>query len=129
MSRGGPSGDSPDLCRAFDWMSDFDKAVEQGMGFRVTPDAEEAQRVRQNFRPGSDFVREHGSSAALVEELIDNHQFSPKGFSIVPQGTPTNNTELDGTGYSDNDPYDDLAFLTALDPPAFDPMTPTRKRA
>ena len=59
--------------------------------------------------------------AALVEELIDNHQFSPKGFSLVPQGTPTNNTERDGSGYSDNDPYDDLAFLTALDPPAFDP--------
>ena len=58
---------------------------------------------------------------AMLEELIANHSFSPEGFSLVPQGTPTNNTERNGTGYSDNDPYDDLAFYTEVDAPAFDP--------
>ena len=75
-------------------MSDFDKAVAQGMGFRVPLSEQEA---RSGFaRVAVLGVRlsataEHG--AAMLEELIDNHQFSPKGFSLVPQGTPTNNTE------------------------------------
>jgi archaellum component FlaC len=108
---------------AFNWMSDFDKAVEQGMGFRVSLSAEES---RNGFAKivvlGVLLSADAKESAGMLEELIDNHQFGPKGFSIVRQGTPTNNTERDGTGYSDNDAYDDLAFFTATDPPAFDPV-------
>jgi hypothetical protein len=47
----------------------------------------------------------------------------------MPQGTPTNNTERDGTGYSDNDPYDDLAFFTASDPPAFNENDPDPRKS
>ncbi len=65
----------------------------------------------------------------LLEELIGNHQYSPGGFSFVRQGTPTNNTERDGSGYSDNDPYDDLAFYTPLDAPAFDPASNDARRS
>lgn len=115
---------------AFDWMSDFDKAVAQGMGFRVRLTEEEARNgFAKVFVLGVLLSAGAQESAALLEELIDNHQFSPKGFSIVPQGTPTNNTEREGTGYSDNDPYDDLAFFTATDPPAFDPTDPDPKRS
>ena len=28
----------------------------------------------------------------LLEELIDNHHYSPDGMSFLPQGTPTNHT-------------------------------------
>jgi hypothetical protein len=107
---------------ACDWMSDFDIAVTQGLGFRVPLSEQEAidgfaRIVVLGLRLSAS--AEHGG--AMLEELIESHQFSPKGFSLVPQGTPTNNTERDGTGYSDNDPYDDEAFFTELDPPAFDP--------
>ncbi len=115
---------------AFDWMSDFDKAVQQGMGFRVRLTDEEARNgFAKIFVLGVLLSADAKDSAALLEELIDNHQFSPKGFSIVPQGTPTNNTERNGTGYSDNDPYDDLAFFTALDPPAFDAADPDPRKS
>ncbi len=115
---------------AFDWMSDFDKAVEQGMGFRVRLTDEEARNgFAKIFVLGVLLSADAKDSAAILEELIDNHQFSPKGFSIVPQGTPTNNTERNGTGYSDNDPYDDLAFFTALDPPAFDAADPDLRKS
>lgn len=115
---------------AFDWMSDFDKAVAQGMGFRVRLTDEEARNgFAKVFVLGVFLSANAKDSAALLEELIDNHQFSPKGFSIVPQGTPTNNTERTGTGYSDNDPYDDLAFFTATNPPAFDPLDPDPKKS
>jgi hypothetical protein len=115
---------------AFDWMSDFDKAVAQGMGFRVRLSDEEARNgFAKVFVLGVFLSASARDSATLLEELVDSHQFSPKGFSIVPQGTPTNNTERQGTGYSDNDPYDDLAFFTATDPPAFDPTDPNPKRS
>ncbi len=123
-------GGAIDFGASFDWMSDFDKAVNLGMGFRINLSDEEA---RDGFTKiialGVFLSADAGESAGLLEELIDNHQFGPKGFSLVRQGTPTNNTERDGTGYSDNDPYDDLAFFTATDPPAFDPSSPDPKKS
>jgi hypothetical protein len=111
--------------KSFDWMSDFDKAVAQGMGFRVRLTPEEAGNGFAKILVLGVFLSaDTKASAALLEELVDNHQFGPKGFSLVRQGTPTNNTERDGSGYSDNDAYDDLAFFTAIDPPAFDPDDP-----
>ena len=107
---------------ACEWMSDFDKAVSQGLGFRVSLSEQEAlQGFARIAVLGLRLSASAGHSARMLEELIGNHQFSPKGFSLVLQGTPTNNTERNGAGYSDNDPYDDLAFLTEIDPPAFDP--------
>ena len=115
---------------SFDWMSDFDKAVAQGMGFRVRLTEEEARNgFAKVFVLGVFLSAGAQDSAVLLEELIDSHQFSPKGFSLVPQGTPTNNTERNGTGYSDNDPYDDLAFFTATDPPAFNPADPNPRKS
>jgi hypothetical protein len=114
----------------FDWMSDFDKAVEQGMGFRVSLTDDEARAgFAKIFVLGVLLSVDAKDSAAMIEELIDNHQFSPKGFSLIPQGTPTNNTERNGTGYSDNDAYDDLAFFTELAPPAFDPEDADPKKS
>jgi hypothetical protein len=115
---------------AFDWMSDFDKAVAQGMGFRVELSDEEARSgFAKVFVLGVLLSADKTESAVLLEELVDNHQFGPKGFSIVPQGTPTNNTERNGTGYSDNDAFDDLAFYTAIDSPAFDSTDPDPRKS
>ncbi|HYV04034.1 MAG TPA: hypothetical protein VFB82_05600, partial [Blastocatellia bacterium] len=115
---------------SFDWMSDFDKAVGLGMGFRIDLSPEETRNGFARISALGVFLSANANeSAGLLEELIDNHQFGPKGFTIVRQGTPTNNTERDGTGYSDNDPYDDLAFFTATDPPAFDPASADPKKS
>lgn len=119
-----------DFGTSFDWMSDFDKAVNLGMGFRIDlSDAEARDGFTKIIALGVFLSADADESAGLLEELIDNHQFGPKGFSLVRQGTPTNNTERDGTGYSDNDPYDDLAFFTATDPPAFDPTSTDPKKS
>jgi predicted nucleic acid-binding Zn-ribbon protein len=115
---------------SFAWMSDFDKALEQGMGFRVSlSEAEARNGFAKVFVLGLRLSAGANDGAALLEELIVNHQFSPKGFSIVRQGTPTNNTERNGTGFSDNDPYDDLAFFTVIAPPAFDPQDPNPRKS
>jgi hypothetical protein len=110
---------------SFNWMSDFDRAVDLGMGFRVRLDAAEARAGFAKILVLGVFLSADApGSAGLLEELVENHQFGPKGFSLVLQGTPTNNTERDGSGYSDNDPFDDLAFFNTADPPAFDPDNP-----
>lgn len=115
---------------SFDWMSNFDKAVAQGMGFRVPLNEAEARNgFAKVFVLGVFLSANASDSAAMLEELIDNHQYSPKGFTLVSQGTPTNNTERNGTGFSDNDPFNDLAFFTATDPPAFDPSDPNPQKS
>ena len=125
-----PEDDTLVYGSSFDWMSDFDKAVEKGMGFKVPVNETEARLGFARVLVLGVFLSASANDgAAMVEELIDNHHYSPKGFSILPQGTPTNNTERDGSGYSDNDPYDDLAFFTAIDPPAFNENDPDPRKS
>lgn len=103
------------------WLTDFDIAMTKGLAFRVPLSEQEASNGFARVAVlGLRLSSGPQDSAAMLEELITNHQYSTKGFSLVPQGTPTSNTENNGTGYSDNDPYDDLAFFTELDLPAFD---------
>ncbi len=89
------------------WIVDFDQAVEAGMGFRVDLDPED-------FRKGFDRLivlglrlsSDENESQKLLEKLIHNHQFSSNGFALLPQGTPTNNTEDIKSGFSHVDDPD-----------------------
>jgi hypothetical protein len=58
-----------------------------------------------------------------VEKLIDNHHYSPKGFSLVKQGTPTNNTEQDPSGFTKNDPFNNISYFIETGNPLFEEMT------
>jgi predicted nucleic acid-binding Zn-ribbon protein len=105
-----------------DWLTNFDAAITKGLGFRVPLTEEQANTGFAHIAVlGLRLSANAEQSAGMLEELITDHQYSPKGFSLVSQGTPTNNTERDGSGYSDNDTYNDLAFFTEIEPPAFDP--------
>lgn len=89
------------------WMVDFDEAVRVGMGFRV-PLSEDA------FRRGFDELLVLGVRLASDEEdgrrrleaLLENHHRGRAGFSLVPQGTPTNNSENVSSGYTGRDDPD-----------------------
>ena len=54
-----------------------------------------------------------------LEELIDNHHFSPRGLSLVRQGTPTNNTEETGSWFHSNPPPSE-SLATEREAPLFD---------
>lgn len=115
---------------AFSWMSDFEEAVAKGMGFKVPLSPQEAARGFARIAVlGVTVSADPTAGAALLEELVQNHQFGPKGLSIVPQGTPTNDTTADGGGYSDNDAYDDLAFFSDTGAPSFDPADPDPRKS
>jgi hypothetical protein len=82
------------------WLSDFDRAVEVGMGLRIDLTPVQA-------RGGFDRVLVIGlrlnadadAAKGELETLLRHHAASRKGFSLVPQGTPTNNTEASGSGF------------------------------
>jgi hypothetical protein len=119
-----PAAEEDDLLRqengelkipeAMRWMVEFDEAVRVGMGFRI--DLSETQAAR-----GFDHVLVLGlrlrgdgdDGQSALSTLIEHHHFSRSGFSLVPQGTPTNNTDVVSAGYDRVDDadasFDDLA--------------------
>jgi hypothetical protein len=111
------------------WMFDFDQAVAMGLGFRVDLTATQATRgftrlMVLGIRMGADAQ----AGRTSLEELLRNHQFSAEGFALVPQGTPTNNTEDAESGRSDLEDADE-AFdrYFGQDIPE-DPTEPRSKR-
>ncbi len=83
------------------WLFDFERAVEMGLGFRVdlTPVQYRAGFARLVVL-GVQLSNDATAGKAALEELLRNHQFGDAGFSLLTQGTPTNNTEDTGSGFS-----------------------------
>jgi hypothetical protein len=105
-----------------EWLADFNRAVEVGMGIIVGLDDEKVftrgfdrlvvAGVRANRSPEEE--SEH------LTRLLLGHTYAD-GLDIVPQGTPTNNTSGEGAGYSSAGQYDaDATFRTFLQGPLFD---------
>lgn len=95
------------------WMVDFDRAVEVGMGFRVdlTP-AQAESGFDRLLVLGVRLSADEEAGRLELESLIHHHRHGREGFAIVPQGTPTNNTEDAGSGFTTSDDpdasFDDL---------------------
>jgi hypothetical protein len=89
------------------WMVDFEEAVRVGMGFRVPLDESAFQRgFDQLMVLGVRLESDEEDGRKRFEELLDNHHRGRAGLSLIPQGTPTNNTEDGGSGYSGRDDPD-----------------------
>ena len=107
---------------AYDWTSNFDRAVSVGMGFRIPITAAQLQAGFDKILVlGVLASRSPASAQTAVETLLNNHQHSPKGLTLLSQGTATNNTDGDGSGYSINDALSHTAEVTGLDVPLFSP--------
>lgn len=90
------------------WLTDFDRAVAIGMGFRI--DLTEVQRQRGFERVlvvGLRLNADEKEAKAELETLLQHHSFSRTGLAVVPQGTPTNNTEATGSGFGRLDDPDE----------------------
>ena len=86
---------------ALRWTVDFDEAVKVGMGFVVELTQEQASTgfdslIVAGVRLSSD--AEDG--AQQLENLISHHLRSRKGFTVLPQGTATNNTDAAASDYT-----------------------------
>jgi len=89
------------------WLSDFDRAEKDGMGFRIPLTAQQAENgfdrvlvvgLRVNAKPEA--------AQEELETLFRRHSYSRTGLSLVPQGTPTNNTDATTSGYGRGDDAD-----------------------
>ncbi len=82
------------------WVSDFDLAVKLGMGFRIRLSTEQSRGgFDRVLVVGLRLSADKTEAQQELQGLLKNHGFSRKGLSLVPQGTPTNNTEAAGSGY------------------------------
>lgn len=103
----------------YDWMSDFEKAVQNGMGFKIPLTAAQATNgFTRILAFGINLSTSETSAKTMVEDLIDNHHYSPKGFSLVPQGTATNNTDDNGSGYTQIDSAE-VSYVAEAETPLF----------
>ncbi len=112
------------LCQKSDtkWLFDFEEAVKVGMGFKVdlSSDVYDAGFDRL-FVLGVKLSADEMEAKTALEELIEHHHFGSSGFSIMSQGTPTNNTEDEPSGYSENEDFEETFQRYFLEPSEDDP--------
>lgn len=83
------------------WMRDFDRAVDDGLGFRIDLTPEQARRGFDRLMVlGVRLSGDEQQGAASLESLLTNHHNGRAGLSLIPQGTPTNNTEEVRSGFT-----------------------------
>ncbi|MGZ0020385.1 hypothetical protein [Nitrosomonas sp. wSCUT-2] len=83
------------------WITDFDEAVAKGMGFKINLNDIQAKRgFSRLFVLGIRLSADVNKSREQLQQLIQHHQRSRKGFSLLPQGAPTNNVEDQESGYT-----------------------------
>ncbi len=84
------------------WMVDFERAVEAGMGIKVSLDPSRVDLslpIERVVALGLRLADDADGGRVRLEELLTHHRYGRAGFSFVPQGTPTNNTETGSAGY------------------------------
>lgn len=93
------------------WIYDFQQAVKIGLGMIIALDTATAEQgLDQLFVLGLRLSTDENETQTLVEELLENHIYSPRGLSFIPQGTATNNTERQGSGFSSADLGAEVSF-------------------
>lgn len=102
------------------WLVNYDAAVEAGMAITVTANdlgagTTLAQGLDRLVVLGVDWTRTADDGAAMLAELLHNHQHG-QGLAFVAQGTPTNNTASARAGFA----VDASDVAPALDPVAAD---------
>ena len=89
---------------SFRWVRDLDIAVTKGMAFRVAVNADDVARGFDRLLVlGLKHSSDSPDAQALIEALIDGHHYSAEGFELLSQGTPTNNTDANGSGFTASD--------------------------
>lgn len=85
---------------SLEWMYDYSAAEAAGLGIGI--EFADSEQMENGFDRlvvlGVKFSVNSEDSQVLVEDLFDNHHYT-KGFSLLEQGTATNNTNTIQSGY------------------------------
>jgi hypothetical protein len=97
------------------WLVDFDTAVQSGMALKITLTAQQrASGFDRIFVYGLSTKEEAGGN--IFTDLLDAHHYTD-GFSLVPQGAPTNNTPDADSFYSRKDLDYEISFAVERQSP------------
>jgi hypothetical protein len=100
------------------WLVDFDRAVQVGMGVRIPLTDQIRGGLQRLIVIGLREQATPAQSAAALTDLINRQMRGPDGFSLLPQGTPTNNSEVTPAGQDAETEADTVrvrAAVTATD--------------
>lgn len=111
--------DGIEFAPEFAWMADFDKAIEVGMGMKINLTVDffadpVAKRLDKIVVLGVYLSADAEGSATVLENLIESRHYTD-GFSLIPQGTPTNNTETGQSGYTANEDFFEKGYYESPD--------------
>jgi hypothetical protein len=96
----------PDSIR---WMTDFAEAEAQGMALRVTLTPQQAEQGIDELLVLGLCDGDPDDGDARLTAMLDAHHYTGEGLSLLPVGTPTNNTEDEVAGFASSDDPD-LAY-------------------
>lgn len=103
----GPDGDDLRVPDELRWMVDFERARQWGLGFKVPLNAAQARHGFDRLLVvGVRTSADHEQARHMLEGLFEHHRQGRTGLALVPQGTPTNNTDSGGAGYTRSDDAD-----------------------
>lgn len=118
-------GLAPDSASASDsgtkWITDFDQAIQAGMGFRIDLTPEQQRGFKRLLVIGLKTTLSATDSAARLGYLLQAHHYTD-GVELLALNTPTNNTEEVASGFSAKTAYDALFSLELG--PALCPSSP-----
>jgi hypothetical protein len=80
-------------------MVDFDRAVEVGMGIRIPYAGNADLSLDQLLVIGVKTSASPENAAEMLSDTLDAHHYTG-GLAIVPQGTPTNNSSEQSSGFA-----------------------------
>lgn len=93
-----------------EWMVDFDKAIEVGMGIKMPISIAEARSGFDRLVVvGLRLSEDAATSAQKVEKLLEAHRYTD-GMAFLPKGTPTNNSEAVPSGFDSLDVGNEKSF-------------------
>jgi len=108
------------------WLIDFAEAEQVGMGIRVTLTDDEQAGFDRIYVFGVCDAADGAPGQEQLAELLTAHHYTD-GFSLVPQGAPTNNTSDASSAFSTADPNQAISYAVeaagdlATDPAADGP--------
>ena len=97
-----PQGDI-EFAESIRWLADFEQAVKIGMGIVIDLARDEENGFERLLVLGVRISSDAADGRKQLENLFEHHYYSKKGFTLLPQGTPTNNTGSSDSGYTGRD--------------------------
>ena len=111
-----PDSHGPSTDPGTQWVTDFNKAIEAGMAFRIDLAAGQQHGFDRLLVFGLKTSLSGKDSAARLGDLLQAHHYTD-GVELLALNTPTNNTENVKSGFSSNDTDYASLYTLELGPP------------